>query len=389
MTWTLAPWPVRGSTISAMSSSDSSVLRLTFLRLCVSEADTTASISVTPASSARWAPRRFGHQRGVAHRRRPDDAPPDLAGVGHLRDGRRPHERHGLDPLHPGLRQPVDQLDLGRGRHRVLVLQAVPGPTSRIEMRAGRSAHDWPPPVAFGSRARSAARQTGGRFSAKAAMPSRRSADMAAVRQAASSTSSAAARLRARAESGWRGLAARTATGELAAIRRASSRALSVAVPAGHPAVGQPDPLGLGGRDLAAGEHQVGGPAGADPAGRELGAAAAGDQADGGLGQAEHGGLVGHDDVAGQRELAAAAEGEAVHGGDDRLRHGRAARRTRPGRPAAGPGSARRSWRPAPSGPRRRRTPGRPRELSTMARTPGSAPSRAQALAESGEGWRC
>src|SRR5271165_3165346 len=46
--------------ISAMSSSDSAVLRLTFLRLWVSDADTTASISVSPLSSARTAPRRFG-----------------------------------------------------------------------------------------------------------------------------------------------------------------------------------------------------------------------------------------------------------------------------------------------------------------------------------------
>src|SRR6266567_3503963 len=46
--------------IAAMSSSDSAVPRLTFFRLCVSEADTTASISASPLSSARAAPRRFG-----------------------------------------------------------------------------------------------------------------------------------------------------------------------------------------------------------------------------------------------------------------------------------------------------------------------------------------
>src|SRR5215469_17945219 len=43
-----------------MSSSDSAVLRLTFFRLWVSDADTTASISVSPLPSARTAPRRFG-----------------------------------------------------------------------------------------------------------------------------------------------------------------------------------------------------------------------------------------------------------------------------------------------------------------------------------------
>ena len=46
--------------IWAISSSDSPVDRLTFLRLCVSEAETTASSSVNPASSARRAPRKFG-----------------------------------------------------------------------------------------------------------------------------------------------------------------------------------------------------------------------------------------------------------------------------------------------------------------------------------------
>src|SRR5215467_14263218 len=46
--------------ITAMSSSDSAVPRRTLARLCVSEADTTASSSVRPLSSARIAPRRLG-----------------------------------------------------------------------------------------------------------------------------------------------------------------------------------------------------------------------------------------------------------------------------------------------------------------------------------------
>ncbi len=60
ITWQAAPRWCAWSMITAMSSSDSSVPRLTFLRLCVSEADTTASISASPLSSARAAPRRFG-----------------------------------------------------------------------------------------------------------------------------------------------------------------------------------------------------------------------------------------------------------------------------------------------------------------------------------------
>ena len=43
-----------------MSSSDSSVDRLTLWRLWVSDAETTTSISVNPAASARCAPRRLG-----------------------------------------------------------------------------------------------------------------------------------------------------------------------------------------------------------------------------------------------------------------------------------------------------------------------------------------
>ena len=57
---TVAPRSCAIAMISAISSSDSPVERLTFLRLCVSEAETTASSSVKPASSARSAPRRLG-----------------------------------------------------------------------------------------------------------------------------------------------------------------------------------------------------------------------------------------------------------------------------------------------------------------------------------------
>ena len=60
ITCTVAPRSCATAMISAISSSDSPVDRLTFLRLCVSEADTTASSSVKPASSARSAPRRLG-----------------------------------------------------------------------------------------------------------------------------------------------------------------------------------------------------------------------------------------------------------------------------------------------------------------------------------------
>ena len=60
ITWQVTPRWCASSMIAAMSSSDSSVERRTFLRLCVSDAETTASISVSPASRARRAPRRLG-----------------------------------------------------------------------------------------------------------------------------------------------------------------------------------------------------------------------------------------------------------------------------------------------------------------------------------------
>src|ERR1017187_321524 len=60
ITWQVAPRRCASAMMTAMSSSDSSVPRLTFLRLWVSEADTTASISASPQSRARLAPRRFG-----------------------------------------------------------------------------------------------------------------------------------------------------------------------------------------------------------------------------------------------------------------------------------------------------------------------------------------
>jgi len=59
--------------------------------------------------------------------------------------------------------------------------------------------------------------------------------------------------------------------------------------------------------------------AGADDAGEPDSAAAAGDDADLRLGEADLRGWVHHAQVAGEGELAAAAEGEAVDGGDPRL----------------------------------------------------------------------
>src|SRR5512138_178007 len=77
-----------------------------------------------------------------------------------------------------------------------------------------------------------------------------------------------------------------------------------VAVGAGRDqAVDQAQPGRLGRGDVPAGEDQVGGQAVADAAGEQLGAASARDDADAYLGQADHGGLVGDDQVAAQGQL--------------------------------------------------------------------------------------
>src|SRR5439155_25219635 len=58
----------------------------------------------------------------------------------------------------------------------------------------------------------------------------------------------------------------------------------------------------------------------AEGAGQELGAADAGKDPEGRLGDAEDRGLAGDDEVGEDRELTSAGEGEAFHGGDDRDR---------------------------------------------------------------------
>ena len=91
---------------------------------------------------------------------------------------------------------------------------------------------------------------------------------------------------------------------------------MAVALASPRDATGdEPDVVRLVDGDAAAGEDEVGGQPGAQPPQRQLRPAAAGYQADGDLGQAEHRVLVRNDDVAAHRELAAAAERVAVHGG--------------------------------------------------------------------------
>src|SRR5439155_882235 len=97
ITWQVAPCWCASSMTTAISSSDCSVLRFTFLRLCVSEADTTTSTSVNPAAT----PRR------VLHLQRGPEADPGPLAKGCLRGPYR-DRRAG--------RHPAGQLDRRRAR---------------------------------------------------------------------------------------------------------------------------------------------------------------------------------------------------------------------------------------------------------------------------------
>src|SRR5581483_3310477 len=173
-----------------------------------------------------------GHQGRVADARGFGGPPPHLVRVRHLRNRIWPNERHCFYPPYPSPGQAVQQRDLRVQRHRVLVLE----PVARAyftQRDSFRQLH------AFSVRLHSAG-HAGGRFSANAAIPSRRSADIAAVRHAASSMSSWAARPAPQPLRIAR-LAALTATGEFPATTCASSSAVSrtllagPAVPAGPP----------------------------------------------------------------------------------------------------------------------------------------------------------
>ena len=124
--------------------------------------------------------------------------------------------------------------------------------------------------------------------------------------------------------------------------RAASASARSCSSSPRHHLVGQADAQRLVGLHLAAGDHQLLGPAGADGARQPLRAAAAGDDAEQDLGLAEHGSLAGDAVVARQRQLAAAAERVAADRGDHepRDRRDRIERRVEPGADRAGLGRA-------------------------------------------------
>ena len=137
------------------------------------------------------------------------------------------------------------------------------------------------------------------------------------ARQAPSSTSSAAARSTP-APSRIARLAFRTATGEFRAISSAMPTAVADRLAGGDDAVDDAERGGLLGVQAASGVDQLRGAGDADPPGQQLGAAEPGDDPDGDLRQADHGGGVGDDQVAEQGELQPAAQGMPRHGGHDR-----------------------------------------------------------------------
>ena len=164
----------------------------------------------------------------------------------------------------------------------------------------------------------------GDRLALNAAIPSRRSGEKAASCQAWSSRARPVARSasnpsrygalgRPQADRGVSG----DRRGEVAGRRPGGARR--------HQPVDQTQRVRLGRPDPAAGQHQVQGPVASDPPGQQLGAAAARDQAEPDLRQAEGGALGGDDQVAGQGELVAAAQGEPLdrgHGGQTQLPDG-------------------------------------------------------------------
>src|SRR5579859_2869494 len=139
ITWQAAPRWCASSMTTAISSSDRSVLRLTFLRLCVSEAETTTSTSVNPASRARRAPRRFGasaEYRTVGTRATPahTSSASAICGIASARTNETASIR--VTPVWPS--RSISAILAGVGTGSSFCSPSL-GPTSRSEMRAGMS----------------------------------------------------------------------------------------------------------------------------------------------------------------------------------------------------------------------------------------------------------
>src|SRR5580693_1254987 len=310
ITWQVAPAWCAWSMRTAMSSSDSSVLRFTFLRLCVSEADTTASSSVNPASSARAAPREFGTRAeyltpGVRVTCRQTSSASAICGMalGCTKDTASIR----CTPVPDRVLISSTLAPVGTGSS---FCRPSLGPTSRSDIRSGRSltvilplllaGPAWLPLLIERRDALCSIRGEHGR-------PPRGILDVQSRREPGSAPLPDGLLRR---PNGHR----RIARDEAGQVERVLARQAGP-----RQAVGQADPVCLAGVDLAPGQDHVGGPSRTQPAQCELGAAAAGDQPDRGLRQAEDGGLVRHDQIAAERELAAAAEGVAVHRGHRRL----------------------------------------------------------------------
>ncbi len=158
----------------------------------------------------------------------------------------------------------------------------------------------------------------GGRFSAKAAMPSfwssvansPKNVRCSRARPSLSGSSCGRVHRRLGGADRQRRHAPRSVVGQL---ERPVERLLGR-----HDQADQPEPLGLAGVDRPPGQDQLHRPGLADRPGQALRAAGAGDDPELDLRLAERRVVTGDDEVALHRELAAAAEGEAAHGRDDR-----------------------------------------------------------------------
>ena len=160
----------------------------------------------------------------------------------------------------------------------------------------------------------------GGRRSASACVPSRKSSLVAHSSCAATSCSSVAASA-GRAGGVEMPFARPTASGAQASSSPTSSVGRGVELVGRRDAVDEPDPLGLGAVDELRGHDELLRAAEADERRQPRAAADVGDQADPRLDEADDR-VGGHDaQVAGQRELGGAAEAGAVDLGDRRLGH--------------------------------------------------------------------
>ena len=116
----------RFATTGRKRSSDSAIEQLMFFFENASDAAPKTATSVGARGARGLEALQVRRQHRIGDAGLAADALQHLGVVGHLRDPLRRDERRRLDRRQAGVREPLDQLDLHRGRHLArLVLQAV------------------------------------------------------------------------------------------------------------------------------------------------------------------------------------------------------------------------------------------------------------------------